>query len=159
MWNEDGTLSIIDRKKNLFKLSQGEYISPEYLEQQYAASKFVEQIWIYGNSEESELVAVVHPSQQKSEQWAEANQRKADLKELCRNESFKQAVLEDLKKVAKSKSLKGFEFVKNIYLEPEAFSVENDLMTPTMKLKRPALTKRYQKEIEQMYQEIRGSRK
>ncbi|GJQ08422.1 hypothetical protein GpartN1_g213.t1 [Galdieria partita] len=159
MWNEDGTLSIIDRKKNLFKLAQGEYISPEYLEQQYAACKFIEQIWIYGSSEESELVAVVHPNQQKSEQWAEENQKASDFKELCKDKDFRKTVLEDMKKVAKSKSLKGYEVVKNIYLEPEAFSVENDLMTPTMKLKRPALSKKYQKEVERMYEELHKSRK
>jgi long-chain acyl-CoA synthetase len=157
-WNEDGTLSIIDRKKNLFKLAQGEYISPEYLEQQYASCKFVEQMWIYGNSEESELVAVVHPNQQKAEEWAKENQKEGDLKALCKDKDFKKAVLDDLKKVARSKSLKGFEVVKNVYLEPEAFSVENDLVTPTMKLKRPALNKKYEKEIEKMYQEMRKSR-
>jgi long-chain acyl-CoA synthetase len=115
-------------------------------------------MWIYGNSEESELVAVVHPNQQKAEEWAKENQKEGDLKALCKDKDFKKAVLDDLKKVARSKSLKGFEVVKNVYLEPEAFSVENDLVTPTMKLKRPALNKKYEKEIEKMYQEMRKSR-
>ncbi|GJD05685.1 Long chain acyl-CoA synthetase 7, peroxisomal [Galdieria sulphuraria] len=139
--DEQATKEAFDEDGYFCTGDVGEYISPEYLEQH----------------EESELVAVVHPNQQKSEQWAEENQKTRDFKELCKDKEFKKAVLEDLKKVAKSKSLKGYEAVKNIYLEPEAFSIENDLMTPTMKLKRPALSKKYQKEIEKMYQETHKS--
>eukprot|EP00871_Galdieria_phlegrea_P000050 jgi/Galph1/1045/GphlegSOOS_G5748.1 len=159
-WNKDGTLSIIDRKKNLFKLAQGEYISPEYLEEKYSSSKFVEQIWVYGSSEEAYLVAVVHPRKHYAERWATENQKgKMDFNQLCNDSTFKKAVLDDLQKIGKQESLKGYEIIKKIYLEPEPFSVENELVTPTMKLKRPVLTQRYKNEINNMYKEIKQSRK
>merc|ERR1719486_799156 len=60
-WNPDGTLSIIDRKKNIFKLSQGEYIAAEKIEMAVSKSKYVAQPFVYGNSFFPMLVAVVTP--------------------------------------------------------------------------------------------------
>jgi long-chain acyl-CoA synthetase len=51
----------------------------------------------------------------------------------------------------KAEKLKGFELPKALYLEPELFSIEQDLLTPTFKLKRPQLQKKYQKQIDEMY--------
>ena len=55
-WNPDGTLSIIDRKKNIFKLSQGEYVAAEKIEMVVSKSKYISQPWVYGNSNYSCLV-------------------------------------------------------------------------------------------------------
>ena len=60
-WNADGTLSIIDRKKNIFKLAQGEYVAAEKIEMALAKSKYISQPWVYGNSFFPMLVAVVTP--------------------------------------------------------------------------------------------------
>jgi long-chain acyl-CoA synthetase len=49
--------------------------------------------------------------------------------------------------------LKGFEIVKNIYLEPEQWTIENGCLTPSMKLKRPVIKKKYQQVIEKLYKE------
>jgi len=71
-WNADGTLSIIDRKKNIFKLAQGEYIAPEKIEMIVSKSKYVAQPWIYGNSFFPMLVAVVTPDWGELKQAAQA---------------------------------------------------------------------------------------
>lgn len=63
----------------------------------------------------------------------------------------KTAMIEELAKTGKEAKLKGFEMVKSLHLVEEHFTVENDLMTPSMKLKRPQLQKAYQKELDAMY--------
>merc|ERR1712078_979327 len=71
-WNPDGTLSIIDRKKNIFKLAQGEYVAAEKIEMVVSKSKYVAQPWIYGNSFFPMLVAVVTPDWGELKQAAQA---------------------------------------------------------------------------------------
>jgi len=53
--------------------------------------------------------------------------------------------------------LQGFEIVKAVHLDTEPFTVENDLITPSFKLKRPAMQKKYKDEITRMYQELKGA--
>lgn len=143
-----GCLKIIDRKKNIFKLAQGEYIAVEYVESMLSRNENVEQIWVYGNSFESAIVAVVVP---KAKWLSEHPLDNGDAE-------AKKAMLEELTRTGKEAKLKGFEMVKAVYLEPEQFAVENELMTPSMKLKRPQLQQRYQKEIDAMYAALKASR-
>uniref|UniRef100_A0A0M3IRX9 long-chain-fatty-acid--CoA ligase n=1 Tax=Ascaris lumbricoides TaxID=6252 RepID=A0A0M3IRX9_ASCLU len=65
-WNANGTLTIIDRKKHIFKLQQGEYIAPEKIENIYIHSKFIAQLFVHGESLKSCLVAVVVPDEEAS---------------------------------------------------------------------------------------------
>jgi len=151
-WNENGTLSIIDRKKNIFKLEQGEYVAVEYLEGVYLKSKYVSQIWVYGSSFKRYLIAVVVPDPEVVIPWAKQQGiENTGLPSLCSNEKLRNTILEDLTALAKSSKLNGFEFIKAITLSPESFSVDNDTMTPTFKLRRPQLQKRFQKQIDEMY--------
>ena len=145
-----GALRIIDRKKNIFKLSQGEYVAVEKVEGVYNRDAAVEQIWVYGNSFENSLVAVVVPAVDAVRAWSHAGAG-ASAEELCHDANVKAKVLESLNHTAKAGKLKGFETVRAVFLEPELFSVENELLTPTFKLKRPQLQKKYQAEIDAMY--------
>jgi long-chain acyl-CoA synthetase len=143
-----GALRIIDRKKNIFKLSQGEYIAVEKVEGVYGKDPNVEQIWVYGNSFESVLVAIVVPAMATIRGWVTEG---ASPETVCQDASVKEKMMESLKATAKEGKLKGFEMVRAVYLEPQVFSVDNDLLTPTFKLKRPQLQKKYQVEIDAMY--------
>ncbi|XP_022864336.1 long chain acyl-CoA synthetase 4-like [Olea europaea var. sylvestris] len=143
-WQPNGSLKIIDRKKNIFKLSQGEYVAVEYLENIYDLASDIDSIWVYGNSFESFLVAVVNPKMEAVEQWAAENGISGNFDALCKNTRVKEYILGHLTKIAKEKKLKGFEFIKALHLDPVPFDMERELLTPTFKMKRPQLLKYYQ---------------
>lgn len=148
---KDGSLKLVDRKKNIFKLSQGEYIAVEKVEAAYKESSVIEQIWVYGDSFKNYLLAVVVPSENFVKKWSSEANKKFSYSENCKDLDLVLAIQKEMDSKAKEKKLKGFEVVKKIHLEAEQFAVENDLMTPTFKLKRPQLQKRYQSKIDQIY--------
>jgi len=175
-WNPNGTLSIIDRKKNLFKLSQGEYIAAEKVEGIYQKSQAVGQIWIYGNSTKSTVVAVVVPNVDTLRTWAEgqglwklpreqwgtgtgyAPAFLPEIDALCTGQhakAVKAFVFTEMQKL--NGELNGLERCKDILIESKmderawGFHEANDLLTPTNKLKRPPLLARYLKELKALY--------
>jgi len=153
-WNPNGSLSIIDRKKNIFKLAQGEYVAVEYLEGVFIRSKYVLQIWVYGNSYKPKLIAFVVPDPDTVFPWAKANGFQEDMGQLIHNDKLKKLIFDDITKVAQEAKLHGFEYVKAIELVKDPFSVDNDQMTPTFKLRRVNLLKSYQKQVDSLYTEI-----
>ncbi|XP_060180127.1 long chain acyl-CoA synthetase 4-like [Lycium barbarum] len=154
-WQPNGSLKIIDRKKNIFKLSQGEYVAVENLENVYGNNPVIDSIWLYGSSFESFLVAVVNPNKQETEKWAKQNGLSGDFNSLCENSKVKEYIQGELTKAGKEKKLKGFEFIKAIHLDPVPFDMERDLLTPTFKKKRPQLLKYYKDVIDTMYKDAK----
>ncbi|KAE8677960.1 Long chain acyl-CoA synthetase 2 [Hibiscus syriacus] len=150
-WQPNGSMKIIDRKKNIFKLSQGEYVAVENLENIYGQTSAIDSIWIYGNSFESSLVAVVNPNKEALESWAAGNNVSGEFESICQNPKAKEFILGELAKTGKEKKLKGFEFIRAVHLDPMPFDMERDLITPTFKKKRPQLLKYYQSVIDDMY--------
>ena len=104
-WQPNGSLKIIDRKKNIFKLAQGEYIAVEHLEMVYGMSMYVEQIWVYGNSFESSLVAVVVPNEEALRKWASANGLKGTFADLCNDKNVQDFLLGDLTSVGRQQKV------------------------------------------------------
>ncbi|KAA8493489.1 Fatty acyl-CoA synthetase A [Porphyridium purpureum] len=161
---DGGSISIIDRKKNLFKLSQGEYVSPERLEAEYAKATLVAQIWVYGNSLEDSLIAVVVPDTIEAKKWAEHHghvKEKNDIKALAAMPDFKAEVLKQLEEKQVESKFKRYEVIKDCLFETDVndlnqgFNVENDLMTPTFKLKRPQLSAKYKVALEGLYEKMK----
>ena len=147
----DGGLKIIDRKKNIFKLSQGEYIAVEMLESTYKKNLFVEQIWVYGNSFESCVVAILVPSEAKVIAWAKEKGIDGDFASICAKPETKSMLLAEMVKTGRDAKLKGFEILKALHVDPVQFTVEADLITPTFKLKRPQLLKYYKDTVDALY--------
>ncbi|KAK1324112.1 Long chain acyl-CoA synthetase 2 [Acorus calamus] len=157
-WQTNGAMKIIDRKKNIFKLSQGEYIAVENVESTYSRCPLLTSIWVYGNSFESFLVGVVVPDKKCIEVWASANDVTGDFKSLCEHPKARKYMLEELNNTGRKHELRGFEMLKAIHLEPIPFDMERDLITPTFKLKRPQLLKYYKDCIDQLYREAKGQK-
>ncbi|GBG00518.1 hypothetical protein Rsub_13195, partial [Raphidocelis subcapitata] len=135
----------------------GEYIAVEKLEGSYLKAAPVEQIWVYGDSFKAKLVAVVVPKKRALEGWAAGAGKSGSFEELCADPAAAAWVVEALGATAKEDRLKGFERVAAVHLEPHAFSVEEELVTPTFKLKRPQLKKKYLPQIERLYAELEAA--
>lgn len=163
-WNPDGAIRIIDRRKNLFKMAQGEYVSPETLEQEYSKAKLVLQIFVYGNSLEASLIGVVVPDIPASKQWAAQKgiPDTASLKEISEAPGFKEELLAQLLAIRKTSKFHGYETIRDVILETEdlnglgqGFHVDNELLTPSFKMRRPQLTKKYSSAIEDAYARLK----
>ncbi|KAF6256258.1 hypothetical protein COO60DRAFT_1530236 [Scenedesmus sp. NREL 46B-D3] len=152
-WLPGGRLRIIDRKKNIFKLAQGEYIAPEKIEK----SPLVLQVFVYGDSLKAQLVAVVVPDPETLLPWAKERNLQQDMPSLCRERAVVQAIMHSMSQEGKAAQLRGFEHVAAVSLIPEPFTVENEMLTPTFKLKRNVAREQYQGLIDAMYDSLSGS--
>merc|ERR1719445_2655605 len=103
-WRLDGKLQIIDRKKNIFKLAQGEYIRPEYIENVYKLSPLVGNIFVHGDSTETYLVAVVWPDMEVMAGWCKQHglgHISGDPQQIAKSEKVMAAIRADMNKIAK----------------------------------------------------------
>uniref|UniRef100_A0A4W5QVG5 Arachidonate--CoA ligase n=1 Tax=Hucho hucho TaxID=62062 RepID=A0A4W5QVG5_9TELE len=150
-WLLNGTLRIIDRKKHIFKLSQGEYIAPERIENVYMRCVPVLQVFVHGDSLKSHLIGIVVPDPEVFNDWVKERGIIGSYKELCQHPDVKKAVLEDMTAIGKEAGLKSFEQVKDLHLHPEMFSVSNGLLTPTLKSRRVDIRRVFQEQITNMY--------
>ncbi|XP_028349015.1 long-chain-fatty-acid--CoA ligase 6 isoform X4 [Physeter macrocephalus] len=150
-WLPAGTLKIIDRKKHIFKLAQGEYIAPEMIENIYIRSEPVAQVYVHGDSLKAFLVGIVVPDPEVMPSWAQKRGIEGTYAELCTNKELKKAILEDMVRLGKESGLHSFEQVKAIHIHSDMFSVQNGLLTPTLKAKRPELREYFKKQIEELY--------
>ncbi|WP_067891396.1 carboxylic acid reductase [Nocardia vaccinii] len=134
-------LVYVDRRNNVLKLSQGEFVTVAKLEAVYAASPLVHQIYVYGSSERAYLLAVVVPT-------PEALAAHPDPGDLTA------AITESLQRVARAAELNSYEIPRAFLLETEPFTLDNGLLSGIAKLLRPKLKARYGARLEQLYADL-----
>ena len=101
------------------------------------------------------LVAIIVPEFEEIRKWAE-QQEESKLptlsdEEICLDPAVSQLILDNMNQLATSAKFNGLERVRQVYLSSEQFTVDNNLLTPSMKLKRQNSVKRYREQIDKMY--------
>ena len=146
-------LKIVDRVKEIFKLSQGEYIIPAKLESVYVKSNYIQQIMIYGNSTMNNILAIICPDKQHCARELDITEEELIKDE--ENPKLKKIILNDLDRLAIDANFNGLEKVKFILLTFEGFTIQNECMTPTMKIVRKKVEIRYKNRIEKLFSIMR----
>ncbi|WP_232518837.1 carboxylic acid reductase [Mycobacterium intracellulare] len=143
---EPDRLAYVDRRNNVLKLAQGEFVAVARLEAVFASAPLVRQIFVYGNSERPYLLAVVVPTDDAAERFAgDPNGLKA-------------ALAESLRQSAQLAELQSYEVPVDFMVETEPFSEDNGLLSGVGKLLRPKLKEHYADRLEQLYAELAETR-
>ncbi|PXX09681.1 carboxylic acid reductase [Mycolicibacterium moriokaense] len=136
-------LTYLDRRNNVLKLSQGEFVTVAKLEALFGDSPLVRQIFVYGNSARSYLLAVIVPT--------------ADALAGHDVEALKPLIAESLQDVARAAGLQSFEIPRDFIIETTPFTLENGLLTGIRKLARPKAKEYYGERLEQLYTDLADS--
>lgn len=150
MLDEDNFLFITDRKKEMFKTSGGKFIAPQVIENLAKASKFIEQIMVVGDGEKMPC-ALVQPDFNYTKTWAELHNVKISdsHKEIAANPAVKSRIEKEIENM--NQHLGKWEQIKKIELTPKVWTIDDGLLTPTLKLKRKAIKAEFQDLYDRMY--------
>ncbi|ODV91154.1 hypothetical protein CANCADRAFT_31892 [Tortispora caseinolytica NRRL Y-17796] len=162
-----GRIHIIDRVKNFYKLAQGEYVAPEFIESSLLSKcPLLQQIYIHGDSDKHFLVAVIgiEPvafSRHISDILIKKNKISSPidpndlnkLKEICKIRDVRISLLRTLDSISTQLKLQPYERIRNAILTVDPFNAENDTLTPSLKLKRREAANLFKPEIDQLYVE------
>ena len=140
--DKDGFLKITDRKKQLFKTSGGKYIAPQVIENKMKRSPFIEQIMVIGEGEKMPS-ALIQPDFEYIKKWLQKNKFNFldDFKNICKKEELLIKITREIDKI--NEEFGDWERIKKFELTPQIWSIENGLLTPTMKLKRKSILKKF----------------
>ncbi|KAG8804654.1 hypothetical protein FRC18_007034 [Serendipita sp. 400] len=151
-------IKVIDRVKNVMKLSQGEYVALDKVENGYATCPIIAQLFVYGNSQKNHLVGLVVPELPEFAKLATqvigrdvAPGDMPSLDDAANNVRIKKEILRLMDITAKESGLQGFEKIKAIHVILEPFSTDNGMMTPTFKLRRREIETRYSDILVRLY--------
>ncbi len=148
-----GNLVITGRIKELIVTSYGKNIAPIPIEEKICSCGYIEQVMLYGDKKNF-IVALVVPNRKQLERYAQKHHiTYQDYNELVANEKIKQMLTDEIERV--TADLSPYEKVKAFTVLPEGFTIENDMLTPTLKLKRTNVLVCYKKTIDEMYEKVK----
>ena len=148
---KNGELFLTDRIKDLFKTSNGKYISPQALESKLVVDRYIDEVAIIAD-ERKFVSALIIPEYTLLEQWAKDNSiGVASREELCSNPLVVNMLMERITTL--QQEFAHYEQVKRITLLPHPFSMEKGELTNTLKMRRPVIAQNYKELIDKMYEE------
>ncbi|AET38190.1 uncharacterized protein Ecym_2464 [Eremothecium cymbalariae DBVPG len=153
-WTEKGQLRLIDRKKNLVKTLNGEYIALEKLESVYRSNRYVGNICIYADQHMVKPVAIVVPAVPEVTKLAikmNLIEDEAELRNVYGNKKLKNAILQDMHKTAKSQGLAGIEMILGFIFVDEEWTPQNGLLTAAQKLQRRKILALVKDQVDELY--------
>jgi len=156
--NNNNRLFIVDRVKNFFKLAQGEYITPERIENIYLACyPAIQQIYVHGDSLQTYLVAIVGLEEMAApilmkKLFGKDMSDKDQIVRFFEDADNKRKLLRHMNESIAGK-LVGFEKIHNIKVAFNPLTVEDNVVTPTLKIKRPIAFKHFQDTLQSLYDE------
>lgn len=147
--DDSGFLKITDRKKNIIVTAGGKNIAPQPVENTMVTSKYIEQFLMIGDKRKF-CSAVVVASSESLEKWAAAKGLKhSNYQELVKLDGVYELIKAEIDRL--SAGLASYETIKNFVVATEPFSIDNGLLTPSLKVKRKDVTMKYAKEIDAIY--------
>lgn len=147
-FDDQGRLRITDRKKDIIVNSGGDNISPQRVEGIALLETEIGQILVYGDRRPY-LVALVVADKDYSAEFAKRHGLENTPAVLRENEEFRDLMANAMKRV--NAGLSNIERIRRYHLMPTPFTVDNGMMTPTLKLRRPIIINRFQETIENLY--------
>ena len=144
----DGFLFITGRVKELYKLANGKYVAPVPLEEKLQLSPYIAQCFVYG-SDQPHNVALIVPDMAALKAWAEAKRMPTDPDVLLADPRTRELIRKEIE--VHSRDFKGFEAIHDFVLSAEEMTTQNDMLTPTLKLKRRNVTARYAGQLQALY--------
>ncbi len=145
--DSEGFLSIVGRVKEQYKLANGKYVVPGPIEERLGLSRFITNAMVYGDNKPYN-VALVVPNESELEEWARNAGR--DLGTVTDDSEVRQLLEGEIATTTQG-AVKGYESIRRFTVLIEDFTIENGLLTPTLKVKRNAVIARYESEIETLY--------
>ncbi|PNS16267.1 Long-chain-fatty-acid--CoA ligase 1 [Sphaceloma murrayae] len=151
-FDKNGNLKIIDRKKNLVKTLNGEYIALEKLESIYRSTGVVGNLCVHVSSDKVKPIAIVYPNEAALQNLAkEQGMSGKTLEELVHNEKINNIVLKAMQDQGKKGGLGGPEIIDGVVLADEEWTPQNGLVTSAQKLNRRGILEKYKKEVEKAF--------
>eukprot|EP00980_Cylindrotheca_fusiformis_P023319 scaffold10345_cov158-Cylindrotheca_fusiformis.AAC.11 len=150
----DGSIRLVDRKKNLVKLKSGEYVALERMESVYAHSPFVDAlaggICCYADGDMDRPVALVQLSESVVMNWAQESGISGDIEKLKESKELNDAVMKSFHEEHANSDLSRIEKLKACTLLTEHWTIENGCLTAANKLQRRAVIDKFSKEFEEV---------
>lgn len=151
-WDRNGHLKIIDRKKNLVKTLNGEYIALEKLESIYRSAPVVANICVYADDSKAKPIAIIVPAEPALKKLASSvGVNGESLEEIVHHKKLQSAVLKELQAAGRAGGLSGIEIIEGVVVSDEEWTPQNNLVTAAQKLNRRGILAKYRKEVNEAY--------